>query len=95
MYTSSPFHEFSWLLAKEVVESRVRFGFQNRADLLIGISVVVEDSTTKDVSLPETQVEICSATPVVVATSVVDLTISRSRATVVGLEKAGIWLVLA
>ena len=74
------------------IESRVRF--PTRADL-IGISGVVEDSTTKDVSLLETQVEIRSATPVVVATSVVDIAVSRSVATVVGLAKGTIWLVLA
>ena len=70
------------------------FGFLTPAELLIEKSGVVEDSTTKDVSLLETHVEVCSATPVVVATSVVDLAITRSWATVGGLAKGAIWLVL-
>ena len=71
------------------------FGFLTRADLLIGTSGVIEDFTTKDESLLVTHVEVCSATPVVVAPSVVDLAVTRSGATVVGQTKGAIWLVLA
>ena len=60
------------------------FGFLTHADFLFGTSGVVEDSTTKDVSLLETHVEICSATPVIVVPSVVDLDVTKA-----------IWLVLA
>ena len=63
------------------------------ADLLIGTSGIVEDSTTKDVFLLETQVEICSATPVFVAESVVDEAVTRSGATEVGMGNDAIWLV--
>ena len=56
------------------------FGFLTRADLLSGTSGVVEDSTTKDGPLLETHVEVCSATPVVVVPSVVDLAVTRSGA---------------
>ena len=71
------------------------FGFLTRADLLIGTSGVVEDFTTSDVSLLETYVEICSTTPVVVVPSVVNLAVTRSGATVVGLAKGAISPVLA
>ena len=63
------------------------FGFLIRADLLIGTSGVVEDFTTKDESLLVTHVEVCSATPVVVVPSVVDLAVTRSGATLVGQAK--------
>ena len=66
------------------------FGFLTRADLLSGTSGVVEDSTTKDGPLLETHVEVCSATPVVVVPSVVDLAVTRSGAAVVGLAKGAI-----
>ena len=70
-------------------------GVLTRADLLIGTSGVVEDFTTKDEPLLVTHVEVCSATPVVVVPSVVDLAVTRSRATVVGQAKGAIWLVIA
>ena len=63
------------------------FGFLTRADLLIGTSGVVEEFTTKDASLLRTHVEVCSATPVVVVPSIVDLAVTRSGATVVGQAK--------
>ena len=66
--------------------------FLTRRDLLVGTSGVVEDCTTRDVSLLETQVKICSATPMVVATSLVDQTVTTYGATLVGMEKETIWL---
>ena len=53
-------------------------------------SKVVQDPTTKDVTLLETHVEICSASDVDVATSVVDLAVIRIGATVVGLGKGAV-----
>ena len=60
------------------------FGFLTRADLLIRISGVVQDFTTKDVSVSETQEPICFATAA-----------TRSSATVVRLAKEAIRQVLA
>ena len=71
------------------------FGFLTRADLLIGTSGVVQDFATKNESLLVAHVEVCSATPVVVVPSVVDLAVTRSGAKVVGQVKGAIWLVLA
>ena len=68
----------------------LEFGFLTRPDLLSGTSGVVEDSTTKDEPLLDTHVEVCSATPVVVVPSVVDLAVTRSGVAVVGLTKGAI-----
>ena len=71
------------------------FGLVTRADLLIGTWGVVEDFTTRDESLLETHVKVCSSTPVVVVPSVVYLDVTRSGATVVGQAKGAIGLVFA
>ena len=55
----------------------------------------IEISPIEVVSLLEAQFKNWSATPVVVATSVVDLVVTRSGATVVGQGKMAIWLVVA
>ena len=76
-----------------VVESWVRFPDSCRPPNRP--SGVVEDITIKNKSPLVTHVEICFATPVVVVPSVVDLAVTRSRATKIGQAKGAIWLVLA